>query len=374
MQSSVVQEALGEDIPIFSADSHIMEPLDMWSSALGDRFGDKIPHVLDSYQGQNGIFLSTGRQVLKLKERGGAVADKHADLYEAGFKPEKRVEFQKAAGVAGEAIYGSYMLPILQNPHRDALRASCEVFNDWLAEFCSYDASRLLGVAMIPIDDVDWAIKELERMAKKNMRGACINCALPPEVTPYRDAKYDPFWARAQEMDFPITLHSITGQLIDPFYPDTQRQKEEAPAGLIKLAYEAQDVLANDFIFGGILDRFPKLKLICSEFEISWVPYFTWKSDHMMKEYQQKMDLPKLRQLPSEYMGTQIWHGYICDPMGPDVIRFMGPESIIWGSDFPHVRSVGFETREALEETFRGFEKADVRKLIYGNAAKVYNF
>lgn len=366
------KQSSGLDMRIISADSHVVEPLDMWTQALGRRFGERIPHVLTEYNGQPGLFLATGRQVLKLKEKGGAVSDRHRDLSEAGFLPERRVAFQQAAGVEAEVLYGSYMLVIMQSPFRDALRASCEVFNDWLLEFCAHDARRLLPVVMIPLDDLAWAIGELERTVRRGARGICINCALPEAMTPYRDASYDPFWARAQELGVPVTLHSITGQLIDPFYPRTAREKEEAPGGLLALAYEAQAVLANDFIFGGILDRFPGLKLICSEFEISWLPYFTWKCDYMLKELHGKMSLPKLRRKPSEYMGTQIWHGYICDPMGPEVIRRLGHESILWGSDFPHVRSVGFETREALDDLFRGFDRAQVQELVAGTTAKIY--
>lgn len=357
---------------IISADSHVVEPLDMWRRALGSRFGDDIPHPLDEYRGEKGRFLSTGRQVLRLPEKGGAVSDDHRDLYESGFVPEKRVAFQKRANIRAETLYGSYMLVILQSPHRDALRASCQVFNDWLAEFCAHNPARLLGIGMVPIDDVNWAVAEIERIAKLGLRGACINVALPAEATPYRDPTYDAFWARAAEMNMPITLHSITGNLIDPFYPRNQREKEEAPGTLLALAYEAQATLANDFIFGGILDRHPQLQLICSEFEINWLPFFVWKTDFMAERYVRKMSLPTLKKKPSEYMGTQIWHGIIGDPMGTEAIKFVGADSILWGSDFPHVRSVALDTVESLEEQFKDFPEDVKRKLAGGNAARIF--
>ena len=364
---------MSRDPTIISADSHVVEPLDLWRRALGNRFGDEIPHQLGEHKGEKGRFLFTGRQVLRLPERGGAVSDDHRDLYESGFIPEKRLSFQERAGIRAEVLYGSYMLVIMQSPHRAALRASCEVFNDWLAEFCSCDTGKLLGTGMIPIDDVDWAIRELERTAKKGLRGACINVALPPDAKPYRDAVYDPFWARAVALDMPLTLHSITGTIIDPFYPRTQREREEGPGTLLALSYEAQATLANDFIFGGILDRHPNLKLICSEFEINWVPFFCWKTDHMAARYVTKMSLPMLKKKPSEYMGTQIWHGVIGDPLTTQSINFLGTDMILWGSDFPHVRSVGLNTRESLNAQFAAFSAADRDKLVGGNVARLYD-
>ncbi len=264
------------------------------------------------------------------------------------------------------------MLVILQNPHRAALRASCQVFNDWLAEFCSQDGSRLLGIGMVPIDDVEWALAEIDRIAKAGLRGACINVAMPTDAKPYRDPTYDPFWARAAEMNMPITLHSITGTIIDPFYPRDQREKEEAPGTLLALTYEAQATLANDFIFGGILDRHPNLRLICSEFEINWVPFFSWKTDVMATRYSKKMSLPALKRKPSEYMGTQIWHGIIGDPLGIEAINYLGADSVLWGSDFPHVRSVGLETGESVKQQFKDLSRTDQKKLVGENAARIY--
>ena len=357
---------------VISADSHVVEPLDMWRRALGNRFGDDIPHPLDEYGGEKGRFLFTGRQVLRLPEKGGAVSDEHRDLYESGFVPEKRIAFQERAGIRAETLYGSYMLVIMQSPHRAALRASCQVFNDWLAEFCARDNRRLLGIGMVPIDDVQWAITEIERIAKAGLRGACINVALPPEAKPYRDPSYDAFWARAAEMNMPITLHSITGNIIDPFYPRDQREKEEAPGTLLALSYEAQATLANDFIFGGICDRHPTLKLVCSEFEINWLPFFVWKTDVMATRYIKKMSLKPIKRKPSEYMGTQIWHGVIGDPLGTEAIKYVGADAILWGSDFPHVRSVGLDTQESLREQFKDFGAADQRKLVGENVARIY--
>ncbi|MBM3504561.1 MAG: amidohydrolase [Alphaproteobacteria bacterium] len=357
---------------IVSADSHIVEPLDMWSKVLGDRWGDRIPHVLKRHNGQDGHFLVTGKQVLKLPEKGGAVAEAHRDLYEAGFLPDKRVEFQKRAKITAETLYGSHMLIILQSPHRDALRASCEVFNDWLADYCAYDSKRLIGVGMVPIDDVAWGIREMERIVKKGLKGLCINVALAPELAPYRDRRYDPFWARAQEMNVPITLHSITGNIIDPFYPRNPREGEEAAGTLLGLYTEALATLANDFVFGGILDRFPRLKLIVSEFEIWWLPFFRFKTDQMTTTLSKKMNLPPLKKKPSEYWGSQIWAGVIGDPTLEDVVKRVGPETVLWGSDFPHVRSIGLDTHEVLARTFKDFSETDRERLVGGNIKHIY--
>ena len=158
---------------LISADSHVMEPKDLWSSTLLDRFGDNTPRIIDEHLGKKGTFFYTDREVLKVGQ-----TDQEAQkigFQEAGFVPEVRVEFHKQAGVAAEVVNATMILLITQGRYNNVVRACAGVFNDWLAEFCSHDPKRLIGVAMIPMDDVEWAVAELERIAKQGLRGATIN-------------------------------------------------------------------------------------------------------------------------------------------------------------------------------------------------------
>ena len=196
---------------LISADSHVMEPVDLWEKALFDKFGDETPRVLDGHLGKEGKFFNTGGQVM---EYGGSDRDSQKiGMQAAGWDPVVRVEFQEKAQVAAEVLNATFMLLIMRHPNYDCLRACARVFNDWLAEFISHDRNRLYGVGMIPMDDVAWAIEELERCAKNGFRCVNIHLYSPPGSQPYRKAAYDPFWARAAEMDIPIQLHIITGRV-----------------------------------------------------------------------------------------------------------------------------------------------------------------
>lgn len=356
---------------VISADSHVMEPPDIWWKAMGKKLGERTPRLIDEHLGQKGTYFYTGRQVLKFLDIDAEVTQK--GLREAGFLPEVRVKFQEDAGVEAELLNATLMLLIMQGEHLDAVRASAQVFNDWVAEFASYNSKRLIGIGMIPMDDVSWAVQELQRITKKGLKGAIIHVVPPEGCPPYRDRAYDPFWAAAQEMGVPITLHIITGRVPDPFHFHTEKEQEEAPATMLALYYEAMGVLANEFIFGQILDRFPTLKLVCSEFEISWIPPFMFRLDQMQGAFAARLPfLPKLKLSASAYMRTRIWHGMIDDPYGRESIRHIGADQVLWGSDFPHVRSIGLETQEYLAKTFDGIPLADQEKLVSGNVAKLY--
>lgn len=355
---------------VISADSHVMEPRDLWSTALQDRYGDATPRVLDEHLGKPGLFFYTGRQVLKVGE-----TDHEAQklgLQEAGFVPEVRVQFQEKADVAAEVLNATLMLVIMQGRYLNVVRACAAVFNDWLVEFCSHDPKRLVGVAMIPMDDVEWATAELERVAKRGLKGAIIHLIPPEGCPPYRDRIYDPFWARAEELGLPITLHIITGRVPDPLHFHTKEEQGESPAMQIALMYEIMGVLANEFIFGQILDRFPKLKLVCSEFEISWIPSFMWRLDQMQEDFGYRLDLPDLEMKASDYMRSRIWHGVIDDRYGAEAVDRIGVDRVMWGSDFPHVRSIGLDAQSRLADMFDGLPADDVARIVGGTAASVF--
>ncbi len=91
------------------------------------------------------------------------------------------------------------------------LQAACfKAYNDWTAEFCSYDQRRFIGMALISLADIELGARELRRAAKIGLRGAMIWGAPPPDK-PFWHPVYDPFWTAAQELEMPLSLHVITG-------------------------------------------------------------------------------------------------------------------------------------------------------------------
>ena len=75
----------------------------------------------------------------------------------------------------------------------------------------SHEPKRFIGVSVIPMNDVGWAIKELERTLRKGLVSPMINVQAPEGCPHYRDPMYDSFWAAASEADAPVTLHVLTG-------------------------------------------------------------------------------------------------------------------------------------------------------------------
>jgi predicted TIM-barrel fold metal-dependent hydrolase len=368
---------------IISADSHVMEPLDLWWKALGQQFGDRTPRPLNEYQGRSGTFFYTGYQGWPVSQmrtnnpdtEAAALEAEAKGLAECGYNPEVRVRFQEEAGIEAEVLNTTRLLAIMRNPDIEVVQACVQVFNDWEAEFVSYNPKRLIGVSVIPMHDVNWAVRELERTVEKGLRSTMINCQAPEGCPPYRSRIYDRFWATAEEADIPITLHLLTGRALDPLifaYAQTPEQRQENPGLWVELFNEIQAPLTNDFIFGGILDRFPNLKIVCSEFEISWVPGFMARLDQI-EDIALRLFVPKLKMRASDYMRTRVYHGFIDDTHATDSIPLIGASQILWGSDFPHIRSIGLEAQAAVNKLLAILPREDQEKIVGGNAAQVFN-
>ena len=123
---------------------------------------------------------------------------KFSDVRPGAYEPSRFVAENERDGIWASVIYPSQGLVLFAVPNSDLVSAAMRAYNDWIAEFCSHDPKRLKGLAMINVDDVDEAVRELERVRAKGLAGALITVA-PPAWGAYRLPIYEAsFWAAGQ--------------------------------------------------------------------------------------------------------------------------------------------------------------------------------
>src|ERR1700722_7556568 len=211
---------------VISADSHMMEPANLWVERLDQKFQDKAPKVIKT-EGKGGfVFVvpglpafpvaggfAAGRSGEELKEFLGEV--NQAKGYEAarpsGWDLVERLKDQDIDGVEAEVLYTTLGMPLFGLDDSELQRQCFRVYNNWLAEFCSHNPKRLIGTALISLEDIGQGVKELEACAKQGLKGAMI-WGSPPKDKPYSNKVYDPFWQAASDTRMPLSLHVITGK------------------------------------------------------------------------------------------------------------------------------------------------------------------
>jgi hypothetical protein len=125
---------------VISGDSHVLEPFDLWSRALGSRYGDSVPHIVPAPPGGSGAYLFCGKETVQVEELVSADNDERlSSLIQAGYDPAARETLLDKDGVTAEVLNSTWMLYAMRIENPDVRRACCEVFNDWLAEYCSHN-------------------------------------------------------------------------------------------------------------------------------------------------------------------------------------------------------------------------------------------
>lgn len=363
---------MSKRIPVISADSHVLEPEDLWEKPLAGRFDGHVPRVVEGFAGLPGRFFYLGRkgEAARLEELVDANnTDRRLnDLAQAGKDPVRRLALMDSDSIAAEVLNPTWGLWIPRILHPEARKACSRIYNDWIAEYVSTDPRRLIGVALVPIDDVSWAVEELRRTARRGLRGVMIATNPPAGAQPYRSRDYDPFWAAAEEMKMPVTVHIVTGAVRDPFTYHGAEEREEVPKSFIDLFGEAAPVLANEFIFGGIFDRFPGLRIFLSEYDASWLPILKYRVERI----QRFPGLTPLKKKASSYIDDNIVVGIINDPLAAKLRDEIGVERIMWGSDFPHPPCPYPKTHERIDEILGSLSAGERRKITFENVQRLY--
>ena len=362
-----------------SADSHMTEPGDLWSRPLGAKYGDAVPRIFDPGDPVSrscGLdpalrYYFTGEHTIPIEPHAEFDEEMLARIDRATKDPTFRAQCMDEDGVYAELLLPTKAMFVFSLKNGDLARDCLRVYNDWLAEYCGQEPKRMLGAALIQMEDVALAIAELERNAKRDMRCAMINADTRPEWGRYQDKEYDPFWARMQEMGIPVLIHISTGQKKDMFLYKGEGLSEAA-RGYLELFAEAGNVVANEFIFGGILDRFPGLSLVLGEFEASWLPHWLFRLEQLANDFGPNLGLAAPARPIREYL-SQIYVGVIDDPLIPHVTSVADPNTLIWGSDFPHVRNTHMKTQKVIAEVFGHLDQESIDNITIHNAARLFS-
>jgi predicted TIM-barrel fold metal-dependent hydrolase len=126
------------------------------------------------------------------------------------------------------------------------------------------------------------------------------------------------------------------------------------------------------FALSGLLERHPDLHVVSVEGQLGWLSFTRHYLDHIWEKHRfwTKSELPNP---PSFYFQRQIHATFMEDPVGLREREHIGIDNIMWSSDYPHSETTWPNSRELTEEWMRDFPEDDRRKILSGNAARLYH-
>lgn len=232
--------------------------------------------------------------------------------------------------------------------------------NDFLAERVARRPNRLAGFATLPMQDPKAAGDELERAVQQlGFKGALVNGHT--HGTYYDAPAYDAFWERLQALDLPLYLHPIDMPSIPPSFAGHPELYGATWGWGVETGTHALRLL-----FGGVFDRFPRLKVIVGHMG-EGLPFLRWRFDSRFAAYPHGV---KLQRKPSDYFGSNLvitTSGVCSAPALVAAIAEMGPEAVMFSVDYPYESTAiaaDFVEQTPMDERTRAL-------VCHGNAERI---
>ncbi|MBI3743289.1 MAG: amidohydrolase family protein [Chloroflexi bacterium] len=379
--------------PIFDADSHVYEPAAIWERYVEPAYRvaarSAFWHHVDA-QGLASVVLNSkagkamnrSRIVRQAVWRPGMTPDSIGAMDASRYQPinpgsqdaKARLRDMDELGVERALLFPTLFaeyLPVVQNP--DVAYALARGYNDWLLEFCDASPKRLYPVAVLPTQDIVFALEELRRMAAKGVKAAFIR----PVYTNERFLNYTYFYPLFEELErlnVAAFVHPSPGTT-NPEWASTGPFVERV-ADNLRIGHNIAEAVAPvmdagtalvGLAFCGHLEEYPKLKLAIAHAGASWVPLALEKVETFATV------TPTIRDISLE-----PGHVFV---ERPSLVTFDASEVTVarmpdffatvaaWGSRYPHHDT---STPQEAIETLRRWEvpEGKIAAMMGGNVAR----
>ena len=384
------------DLPwIVSVDDHVVEPPHVWKRWLPARLRDAGPRVVrDSYT----VEWVNGNQMFR---KGGDGPQTDWWVYEdfawchqmlnasagyvqsewwmgpIGFDQMRPGCYDVAARLADmdlNHVEASVCFPTYprfcgqlfaeRRDHELAL-ACVRAYNDWMVEeWGGESAGRLVPLCIVPLWDPQLAAAEVRRNAERGVRAVAFSelpgkLGLPTIHAP--DGHWEPFFAACAETRTAIFMHIGSGSHWLTSSPDAP------PAVTATLVFMTSAMALTDWLFSGVLARYPDLRVCFAEGQIGWIPYVLERADKLWRKDIWAGPGGRLPQEPSQYM-RQVYGCFYDDLTGLGSRAAIGVDRITFETDYPHQDSTWPSTVNTVRSFAEQLDADELEMILRGNA------
>ncbi len=316
---------------VIDADGHVWEPDELWEEHLDPAFLDRRPRIVLDERGTTRYRLED--RLMPTGTGRGAWAPegfREASLHRpGGVDPKARLVDMDEDDIDVAVLYGTLALGLWSIQDLDLQVACCRAFNDWLADYCATDPLRLRAAAALPLAAIDAAVEEAERAVTElgavvlTIHGAVVGRNLD-------DPSLRPLFEAAERLDVALGVHAGgTGLGVDRFVD----QYALAHA----CAFPMDIMLGTTALLGGgVLERFPRLRVALLEAGCGWLPSYLERLDEHFEK--RPGEMPELSHPPSSFV-TDGRVVVSCEPEEHGIAyaaERLGAGAIVYASDYPH--------------------------------------
>ena len=364
---------------VISADNHILEPRDLFTTRLPLEFRDRAPQVLRGKDGGDGWSWDgkTVERTLGIEATAGRTVQvsgyKWEEILPGNYDGAAQLKDMMDEGVDAAMLYPS--VPLMgwfmgEDPFALAL---FQTFNDWVVDdFCAPDPKRLIAQPLMPVNhSMEVLLAEMDRMLKKGVKALHIP-VYPDKV--WWDPYWDPFFKAVSEAGVPLVMHRTSGGR-DPGGKDAFQFDVPGlgPAGTVHRFFAAVEPFTK-MIYTGVFARHPRLKLVDAEVNFGWIPFWVDTLD-MVYEKQKGWAKFGCDAPPSSALGRNLFVTVLDDKVGFDLVA-TNPylaDCALFSTDYPHSVCLWPDTKGYIERSAVNCDPVSKAKILAGNAVRVFN-
>jgi predicted TIM-barrel fold metal-dependent hydrolase len=386
---------------IISVDDHVVEPPHVWTSRVPARYRDHAPRV--ERHGLGSMAYIGGRYQIEPDDDGDpcdwwvyedlmAPHKRHVaavgfdrdemtlsaitydEMRPGCYDPKARVSDMELNWVEASLCFPTFPRfcgqTFLEAKDHDLAMLCVKAYNDWMVEeWCGESEGHLIPLCLIPLWDATAAAAEVRRNADRGVRAVCF-CEIPPHLglPSVHDpgGHWDPFFAACQDTGTVVCMHIGSSSKMPAASPDAP------PAVQATLSFNNAMASLSDFLFSGVLVRFPRLKLAYSEGQIGWIPYILERADDVWREHRAWGGVKDVvPEPPSTYYYRQVFGCFFRDRHGLESLHRVGIDNTTFETDYPHTDSTWPDTKRVAEEMMAGLPDDVVSKIVRGNAIRM---
>jgi predicted TIM-barrel fold metal-dependent hydrolase len=391
-----------ETTKVVDVDAHIVEPYDLFTTRVPQKFRDHpdVPRVElyenigllgskgpeDTWFVANQPSLSVGMVAAAgwknfypdRPSRFEEIAD--PAIYDARQRLERMDEYGLHAQVCYPNIGGFASWMSISD---EELREACvRAYNDFVIEWASADADRLVPMMGVPFWNVPAAVAEMERCAELGFKGMFFGSRPETVGLPRLTSRsWDPIWATAQDLGWSINFHIGFNNAAFVIEDEPDNGQAANIVKLTTLSFLSNAHMMSDIIISGMCHRFPRLNFVSVESGAGYIPFLLDSLDWQWKNTGVPLERPEYDLLPSEYFRRQIYCSFWfeTDP-AKKIFELIGPGNVMYETDFPHPTSMSpgpgsaaQVPRDFMLENFSDLDAGIRSKVFHDNAARVYS-
>jgi len=373
---------------ILDSDMHVFEPYDLYEKYMDPKWGERIPrgkprtkHGQIKFTYSDGRPLrSSGTQALAAtapkpitgeSSPGEAqVAHRYAKPLARDYDAVSQLAAMDDEGLDVAVLFRTFPLHCDDSLEPEFANALCRAWNDWMADFCKADAKRLRPSALITLHHVDLAVEETRRaITELGAIGLCL-VPEPSNGKHIHDRYYDPLWREAEKLGVPVCFHPAASPNQDQAVHRFRGQSNEAV--LINAFRNPIELMfaVGSFCAGGVLERFPKLRVAFLEGNCGWLPWALYRLDERWEMRKDYCNEP-MSMKPSDYFLRQCFISVdVEEDLVGDVVKRIGDDNVVISTDYPHADS---HWPDAVNH-FMAMEMPSSarKKILWDNCARLY--